>query len=338
VTTDAATARDRIVCLGLNDEAPSRPQGPLKNRSFLHGLSNHPFCGRGARMDTFTLNGKRFVVAEKRSERLMLRPEDVDFLLSLNTRNRKLDRRWVDELYRRIEAGVWVYNGDPVRISDKGGLLDGQHKLHAFQRHGKAMECLVVTGLDEAAWATIDGGKRRTHSQELGIRGVPNAKHVASAATAVWKYLHRRYEGDLRVLVTIQELDALVDSDSDIIEAVSVYRSRKAMLTLRHSQAVTFVLWGAKKSLTDELYGEFVRQMNGDSATKKGDPVHTFKQRMYDDNSSKAKLPTQEIIAIGIKVINNFFSGARPGFIKFQQGERFPELVNYPPLKGRTEK
>jgi hypothetical protein len=119
-------------------------------------------------------------------------------------------------------------------------------------------------------------------------------------------------------LVTIQELDALVDSDSDIIEAVSVYRSRKAMLTLRHSQAVSFVLWGAKKALATEFYDEFIRQMNGDAATKKGDPVHTFKQRMYDDNASKAKLPTSEIVAIGIKVINNFQAGTRPGFIKFQ--------------------
>lgn len=79
--------------------------------------------------------------------------------------------------------GRWMQNGEPIIISDKGHLLDGQHRMSAIIKANIPITMDVTYGVDEIAYNTIDKG--RTRSTADGLRGIPNASKVATVAK-VW--------------------------------------------------------------------------------------------------------------------------------------------------------
>lgn len=109
-------------------------------------------------------------------------PEIARELLDKNTNNRKLSRRRVDSLVKIMQRGEWQYNGDTIRISKTGRLLDGQHRLSAIERSGIPQKYIIVDGLDDESFTTIDIGSARNASQMLGIAGAKNTTALAAAA------------------------------------------------------------------------------------------------------------------------------------------------------------
>lgn len=55
----------------------------------------------------------------------IITPKKARELLKLNTRNRKLSKALVSKYAGDMRAGRWPYNGDPIRVSKDGVLLDG---------------------------------------------------------------------------------------------------------------------------------------------------------------------------------------------------------------------
>ncbi len=83
-----------------------------------------------------------------------------------NTGNRRLSDAHVEAIARDIAQDRWMFNAQPICFSAAGRLLNGQHRLRAVIRAGRAIEVPVVRGLEEAAYATYDFHPRR-HA-ELG--------------------------------------------------------------------------------------------------------------------------------------------------------------------------
>ena len=283
--------------------------------------------------DTIGIAGKHFAFSEYRQERVLLRPDDFDLLLSLNTTNRKLQRKWVDELYRRLDSGLWVFNGDSIVVSSDATLLNGQHRLHAFRRYGRPVECLICVGIDSSAWSTYDGGQRRTYSQELSRHGISNSKPVATLTRAIWSYGNNRFEGDQSVKVTIHELDTLRERLMGIGDACSLARGSDSMKKLGHQREVSFLLWSAMQVLSEGQFQRLVGVLKGEIPADKTNPIFVLKERLIDNKSRKVKLNGTELLALCIKALNFFKQGKSPKFLKWQSGagERFPELDGMPP-------
>ena len=62
-----------------------------------------------------------------------------------------------------------------------GKLLDGQHRLHAVIEAGLPIQSVVVYGMDDEAFRTMDTGKARTGGDTLSVTGVGNHNHIAAA-------------------------------------------------------------------------------------------------------------------------------------------------------------
>lgn len=92
-------------------------------------------------------------------------PKEAKELLALNKGNRKISEYQVERLTKAMRDSQWIYNGDPIRISSDGNLIDGQHRLIAIQRSGLTFPFVVSTGLSPSASKTIDvDGKARSSS------------------------------------------------------------------------------------------------------------------------------------------------------------------------------
>lgn len=107
-------------------------------------------------------------------------PELAELWLARNLRNRKISQPSVNQYARNIEHDQWPFTGDPVRFSDNGDLLDGQHRLTAIHQTGRTLPLLVITGLHERTQAFMDGGRKRNAADTLAIRELPNYVAVSS--------------------------------------------------------------------------------------------------------------------------------------------------------------
>jgi hypothetical protein len=109
-------------------------------------------------------------------------PELAAQWLKRNSRNRALSTRTVAGYVRDVEADDWPFTGDPIRFAKDGTLLDGQHRLTAVVDTGISMSMLVISGLGEHTQRYMDGGRKRTASDQLAMDKVPNYTAIASIA------------------------------------------------------------------------------------------------------------------------------------------------------------
>ena len=107
-------------------------------------------------------------------------------MLAENTNNRNISKTQVDLFARTMEQGAWKLNGEAIKFSLDGKLLDGQHRLLACQRSGIPFTTLVIRGLPDETQQTMDSGKTRTLGNVLELRGETNCTQLATIARAVY--------------------------------------------------------------------------------------------------------------------------------------------------------
>jgi len=87
--------------------------------------------------------------------------------LKLNVKNRRIRQTLVAYLKRQIETNEWKSNHpQPIVFSDKGRLIDGQHRLSAIAEaeiyNGSSVKMRVETGADDSIREYMDTGISRT--------------------------------------------------------------------------------------------------------------------------------------------------------------------------------
>lgn len=115
-------------------------------------------------------------------------PDVAKSILETNTRNRTLSAKTVDIYASAMREGAWKFNGETIKISDEGKLIDGQHRLSAVILYGKAIPMAVLRGVPASAFDSLDLGKRRNGGDVLSTLGVQNSKTIAAALRFVVAY------------------------------------------------------------------------------------------------------------------------------------------------------
>lgn len=113
-------------------------------------------------------------------------PQLAAELLELNTANRpKMTRKDLDAAMTKDQ---WIENGDSIRISTEGVILDGQHRLDAIIKHGLTIKQDIATGIIPEAFKTIDIGRIRTKAHTLATMGYKNSTALASLVSSLISY------------------------------------------------------------------------------------------------------------------------------------------------------
>lgn len=122
---------------------------------------------------------------------IQLTPVLAGVLLGRNPANRKLSERLVDTYEYEISGGRWVFNGEPIIVSDDGLLNDGQHRCEAVVRAGRGIEVVMIVGVSRTSRTTLDQGRVRTAGDYLSMDGHSNATALSAAANYGWQYRAR---------------------------------------------------------------------------------------------------------------------------------------------------
>lgn len=114
--------------------------------------------------------------------------------LALNQGNRKPSRAKVRRFADVIRNGKWMENGETLKFSESGRLLDGQSRLRAIIEANTPVELELRFEIPDVAQKAMDCGEARRPTHTLEMLGYEHA-HVLSPAL---RFVYQMEQGGIR--------------------------------------------------------------------------------------------------------------------------------------------
>lgn len=250
--------------------------------------------------------GGRDIVAEV----MTITPDDAVSWLRCNKNNRTIRKRHVQFLASEILSGNWQVNGQAIVIADNEQVLDGQHRLFAIIESGKAIQSLVVYGITEGAFRTIDTGAVRTGADALCLH-FPDiaALTVRVAATAV-QWCVRLEKESVHSHVRVSNTDTIkyVQEHMSLLQCADTLQSfpkDARPLSLGLGTAL-YEMFTRKKA---EMADEFIQRLYTGEALERTDVEYVLRQSFIRDAQRTMKLPA----AVKLKMVIKGWNWRRRG-------------------------
>lgn len=267
--------------------------------------------------------------AKRGLETIMLTPARAAELLEHNKLNRPISDSHVSRLERQIVLGKWRFNGDTIKISTEGDVLDGQHRLWAVMGAKKPIDTIVVTGIHRDAFATIDTlRKPRSGADVLALNGAERYRNLTASAL---QWLIRYQRG---VIESFRDPKNRVEN-SDIEEAFAAHpmiaQAVERCMSLRNmvNPAIIAFLYYVLTNKDAELAERMITTLEDPAGVSVSDPF--FKFRSYLTMSRQKQRVPVVTIALAIKAINAAHQGEKIQTLTWRnQGnkpEKFPALL-----------
>lgn len=260
-----------------------------------------------------------------KTEQVLLTPDMAKGILKNNTGNRGLSKTRVKSLAMAIDRGEWQFNGDAIRIANTGKLLDGQHRLNAIIMANVAVDTLLITGLEEAAFTTIDQGAKRTAGDILHIDGVKNSNNIAAALRCLFLWINTGdpYCSSAELKPTAQQI---ADMHREYPQMESfVAKARAAKFCVKYLACpMTAFCWFAFSLYRPDAADDFFEQLDSGAGLDKGSSVLLLRDRLTSASMVKAKLTPKYKCAITFKAFKYFVDDKPLGTLKSSKEEKAP--------------
>jgi len=237
-----------------------------------------------------------------------------------NENNRPLSKQHVDHLKTVLTAGDFILNGETIIFSVDGRLLNGQHRLQACISSGVSFDTLVVRGIDNKSFSTLDGGRSRRTSEVLQMTGETNATKLSAAAQAIVSFIDTRgrvtTSGGCGRKLTAMLAARVLEAHPGLRSSVSAMQSN-TMYANQQGYALHYLFSRVSQQLAND-FADVLSSGSGDL----GRPFNILREGMIR-TPVRTEL-RRSYAAKAIKAFNAERSGARPKMFKFVDGEEFP--------------
>ena len=265
--------------------------------------------------------------SRKAMEKITLTPEMAVNLLEANQRNRPIRDGHVKRIANQIRGGKWQFNGDTIKVAEGGNVLDGQHRLWACIEAKTPIDTIVVRGIHEDAFSTIDTIRSmRSGGDVLALAGVGRYRNYVSEGL---KWLMRWQKGSLQQWRSPEnrlensDVEAAFAKHPKFINAAERAAKLRSLANPSIMSFVFYVLGNRNWELGERLFDT----LNNPVRVRVSDPF--FLLRRYFTNDDRQKDPVVTI-ALCFKAINAAHSSTQLGGLSWKnQGskvEAFPEL------------
>jgi hypothetical protein len=234
-------------------------------------------------------------------------PDDARQILEGNTKNRPLAKTVIERYARDMKNNSWKMNGETIKISSDGRVIDGQHRLCAIIKSGKAITSMVTYDLDFDVFDTVDCGQKRSAGHVFAIKGEKNYTNLACATRLYARYKRNEIDKPDNTLTTADIEKTLADNPGlrESVEIAAKHYTK--VMSLSHAAACHYIFSQLNKDDADIF---IVKLLTG-IGINASDPVHRLRSRLIDNSLSKSKLPVAYIIALTFKAWN-FFRDGKP--------------------------
>lgn len=261
--------------------------------------------------------------------------EAVLWLDTKNAHNRPISQSTVERYTQEMKAGRWKSNGQSICFGKSTNLLNGQHRLKAIVASNKSIECLVVWGVEDSAFDTIDDGNMRSLADVLAVGGEVNPRYLAAGVRFLWVYSTGQIETrDLRrgQIATKPLLEKTLEKHPGLRQSTKYYsilKSRTGGLLIPAGMAIglhyLFSLIDEKKA------DEFFQCLQSGIGLMEGHPVLILRARLIaGQRESSTKLTSSAMYFYVVMTWNAFASDEPLRRLAFVQDTPPPEIENLP--------
>lgn len=224
--------------------------------------------------------------------------------------NRNINDNLVAKYAGDIKAGNWLLNGETIKIAATGRILDGQHRLWAAANHDVTFETMVVSGLDEEAFYTIDIGRSRKAADFLMVDGVKYGPAVAAAARFIIGYRSQKLH--LGHMLTTPMILEFCKANPGLEHSAAVAYNAKNIVSPSVGTAWHFMF----SETSIEAADKFMNDLRDGIGLQKGDPLLALRERLIKNKSATARLTSREILILGVRAWNDRRQGRSRSIVK----------------------
>lgn len=266
----------------------------------------------------------------QRVEKVFVTPEMASEWLVKNTNNRRLVKGHVESLEAVLYRGEWMLNGETIKFSTDGRLIDGQHRLHACVNSGIGFWTYVAYGVNADAFDTIDTNIRaRKASDILSVHGKENATHLAACVKILWLFglTGQFYEGGgghhgfspKICLDVIARRPSIQDSVSRC-SGIRVFSSPSLLSALHYLFACA----------DSSMANDFISVM-ADGSSELDRPFHILREAVINRRLSIRRIGGRQLAFMAIRAWNSELSANWIKKVYFKPNEEFPRIagINY---------
>ncbi len=246
--------------------------------------------------------------------------------------NRKLTDGQVEGLVAdMLRPGSWKPNGDCIRFTPGGQVIDGQGRLVALLLACRRNpETTFITDLrfniPPEAFSTIDTGKKRTSSDILGMVHIHNG-FLMSAIARLWKSYH---SGRMRVQskVTNDEVLHIVLENRELF-----YEASRITAPAKYEVKIPGAVLGFVCALglrTDRAKtAQFFHQLTTGLNLTKTDPAYVLNRVIKNKAKANQRRGAERIeaAALTIKALNAHFQNDQIEVLRWGPKEPFPRFI-----------
>jgi hypothetical protein len=254
------------------------------------------------------------------ARRGLLTPQLAKLLLATMGHNRPIRTRRVEGYRKSMREGTWIYSGQGIVLSESGRMLNGQHTCSAVVQEGVPVEALFILDVSDLAWNRMDRGAERSASDMLEVKN-------RAVAAAVLRLVQAELVGSLNatnmIILDASAAPALMARCPRLTDSVDW------AVSIRKKIAMSGALLGYGHWRTSQhdpaMAAQFWARLSDGEGLTKANPVYLLRERLLSNASTKAKLPTNEVLALLIKSWTAFATDTPMKTLRWTQAyEKFP--------------
>lgn len=233
---------------------------------------------------------------------ITLTPEKATELLEHNQLNRPLSDQHVKRIAAQIISGKWRFNGDTIKIASTGDVLDGQHRLWAVIEAKKAVDTVLVRGIDREAFSTIDTlRKPRSGSDVIALSGHPRHRQITAMALTWLLRWQKKCLEDYKApqhRIENSDIEQAFADNAGILRAVEEAQKLRGLANASLLAFFYYVLTNRNPDLAERL----LTTLHNPAGVALSDPF--FRLRSYFTNNTERRKEPLITIALMIKAAN----------------------------------
>lgn len=252
--------------------------------------------------------------------------------LEQNAGNRRITQARVEQYARDMKAGKWnENNGETLKFTSDGKLLDGQHRLLAVILSQCTVAMAVARNVPIDAFVTIDSGKTRNLSDVLSIEGHKNVNTIASMAKSVYCYIAGVSYSYTVTRATLEEVVAKSPYMAEVAAKVMNIR------TFPKAPLATVLYLGTHAGKYHDEMSDFLDGLATGQGLFAGDARYTLREWYISNKNNKVKsLGTETLLFGAARAWNAFSEGASYQKMGFARGVSFTR--KFVPIRGHDRK
>lgn len=242
---------------------------------------------------------------------------------------RPSNMHYIQEIADQIGTEDWDVNGEAIKVTDAGSVIDGRHRLDACMLSGRPMTTLVIYGVDESM--IMDAGRPRRFENYLRHMGIKYSVVIATMMRLVLGTsgsgrfspgIVTGWRSPARMMRHYKQIDKEIMSAADYVMNHGG-GSGSARNGLIPASILAYGCLMARR-VDRKMADEFINKCITGAEITEASPIYQLRKRMIANAKSETKLRPVAVVCLMIQAWGLWFDGTPCHELRFTDKENNP--------------